>query len=407
MSDFPRVTPGQKFQPTAEQWNAAQDAASAQRAKRFGGDAGDAVAEGFSPVVINVKNVSGGALQRFAVVKINDALITPTESQSEFEARVAFDVTTPGAASDYVAILLEPIRSNKIGRAVISGAVQVQVNVTNAGHKYATPTAADATKLTSAAAASQGAVEILWKESGTGTKWAVVRLGTLVAPSGGGGSITVQDDSGSPSYTGITTVQIEPTSAWDIVTSGTVKIFEASATHGGLLTDGSQSICGTKTFVLQPEAPSYYASTGGSSAVVAPSVLHFYTPINVYDCKVGYDETAGSPVYFKHDCVNVGSPFYYVRTSLAVSEPNGGTPTTADVKLGAWATVSGLVFCGGLYISGSLSVTPQVQQTSSSGDPNFFTIPNNGDMTVHKNTTSGNVFFAYNDGGSVVKVQLT
>ena len=45
--------------------------------------------------------------------------------------------------------------------------------------------------------------------------------------------------------------------------------------------------------------------------------------------------------------------------------------------------------------------------TSSSADPSTTEYPNTGDHGIHKNTTSGNVFLAYNDGGSIVKVQLT
>jgi hypothetical protein len=46
--------------------------------------------------------------------------------------------------------------------------------------------------------------------------------------------------------------------------------------------------------------------------------------------------------------------------------------------------------------------------TSSAADPSTTEYPNDGDHGIHKNTTSGNVFLAYNDGGSsIVKVQLS
>ena len=49
-----------------------------------------------------------------------------------------------------------------------------------------------------------------------------------------------------------------------------------------------------------------------------------------------------------------------------------------------------------------------VTRTSSSADPTTTEYPNDGDAGIHKNTSSGDVFLAYNDGGStVVKVQLT
>jgi hypothetical protein len=55
----------------------------------------------------------------------------------------------------------------------------VKVDVTDEDHGYADVTDADATKLTSV---SRGSAQILWKESGTGLKWATVRLGVPPAP---------------------------------------------------------------------------------------------------------------------------------------------------------------------------------------------------------------------------------
>jgi hypothetical protein len=47
------------------------------------------------------------------------------------------------------------------------------------------------------------------------------------------------------------------------------------------------------------------------------------------------------------------------------------------------------------------------QSTSTTADPTTTEYASDGDWGIHKNTTSGNVFLAYNDGGSIVKVQLT
>jgi len=54
------------------------------------------------------------------------------------------------------------------------GVVQVQIDVTDANHGYADVKASDNTKLASGAS---GSAVILWKESGTGTKWAIIRIG--------------------------------------------------------------------------------------------------------------------------------------------------------------------------------------------------------------------------------------
>ena len=71
------------------------------------------------------------------------------------------------------AILWEPLKVGTLGLAWIFGVCQAQINVTNASHGYADIANTDATKLTSNVA---GGAQILWKESGTGTVWAVIRF---------------------------------------------------------------------------------------------------------------------------------------------------------------------------------------------------------------------------------------
>lgn len=47
------------------------------------------------------------------------------------------------------------------------------------------------------------------------------------------------------------------------------------------------------------------------------------------------------------------------------------------------------------------------QKTSSTADPTTAEYPNAGDFGIHKNTTSGTLFLAANDGGTIRKVALT
>lgn len=52
-------------------------------------------------------------------------------------------------------------------------------------------------------------------------------------------------------------------------------------------------------------------------------------------------------------------------------------------------------------------VSRVAQRSSSAADPSITEYPSDNDWGIHKNATSGNVFLAYNDGGAIVKVQLT
>lgn len=44
--------------------------------------------------------------------------------------------------------------------------------------------------------------------------------------------------------------------------------------------------------------------------------------------------------------------------------------------------------------------------TSSNNDPSLTQLPNDKQYGIHKNTISGEVFLAFNDGGTIKKVQL-
>lgn len=61
-----------------------------------------------------------------------------------------------------------------------------------------------------------------------------------------------------------------------------------------------------------------------------------------------------------------------------------------------------------LYIHNGTSYKHQgIKRTSTSADPTTTEYPNDKDAGIHKNTTSGNVYLSYNDGGVIKKVALT
>lgn len=58
---------------------------------------------------------------------------------------------------------------------------------------------------------------------------------------------------------------------------------------------------------------------------------------------------------------------------------------------------------GGVLIGNLLNLT----QTSSAAAPTTTEYPSDGDVGVHHNTSSGNRYFCWNDGGTIYKVQMT
>jgi hypothetical protein len=105
------------------------------------------------------------------------------QSKSEFKNRVALSCVTPDidAHEGRFVVLAEPLAVGAIGRAYIAGVCPVQVNVTDEAHGYASIADGDTTQL---ASATSGPAQILWKAAGTGSRWAVVRLGNTQATAG-------------------------------------------------------------------------------------------------------------------------------------------------------------------------------------------------------------------------------
>ena len=188
MDPLKQYQQGEVWTPTASWLNAVNEAANLVRARPVFRQAGD-TSTSLSQVL--VKNVTADVVDRYGILSLSGqaVLITPDDGLDAFQEQVAIEGDAPGGAGEIFVVLLEPLGEDEIGHAAIAGAVQVQIDVTDAGHAFAQTDAADTDKLVSAASAAAGTVPILWKESGTGTKWAVV----LLPPSQGSGSSTYRD----------------------------------------------------------------------------------------------------------------------------------------------------------------------------------------------------------------------
>lgn len=176
---FRRVVPGQRVHPPAAAMNGLFDLLEQRNRREPKG-----IPAGFTsgPVEVLVKNNTGSALSSsFSVVALGDVVINRTDGEQAFNRQHLFEGDTP-ASSSRIAIVQEPLSADAIGRAVVAGITTVKLNVVDAAHTHAGPT----TVTTDLTTANSGPAEILWKESGTGSKWAKVLL--LSSTGSGGGS---------------------------------------------------------------------------------------------------------------------------------------------------------------------------------------------------------------------------
>lgn len=178
-----KVRPGEPSRGrSARAWNAMIDAARYVQGELRAG-LGAQEMEGLSPNpgLALVQNSTGVDLPAYSVLAIGAPLILPAAELSQFQLEPAFAGIWPAAPPDLARFIvtLDPIAQQLLGRAVITGAVACQVNVTSLLHGFAVPIAGNSDHLQSSA--SPGGAVILTQPTQTGLQWLYVALGRCCA----------------------------------------------------------------------------------------------------------------------------------------------------------------------------------------------------------------------------------
>lgn len=175
-----KVLPGQELSIPADAYNAFIDAAMAHRGVKSVNALSSANPNARSGLV-KVKNFTANPLGRFAAVGIDSFAITPGGSLQDFQNTPVLNVRAPGSIQylGKFAVLQEPLFPTFIGDAVVSGVTVAPIAVNNAAHDRVDVDLAGGSLLVTA---FYGSGEILYVDPGSGTRWAVIRIGTFVAP---------------------------------------------------------------------------------------------------------------------------------------------------------------------------------------------------------------------------------
>jgi hypothetical protein len=166
------VRPGQPLSLAAEQVNWIN--AQMRSNPAFRTDATGAGWADRAPNHVLVRNTTGQVTPRLGVLSVNGVEIDPTggtlsgsDAASNRAREFAFQPVLRGVApnpafyGDKFVICLEPIASNALGRAIISGMFACKVRINNTNHNYAMPLSNDRTQLQST---SCGPVLLIWKD---------------------------------------------------------------------------------------------------------------------------------------------------------------------------------------------------------------------------------------------------
>lgn len=186
MATDPRshVKPGDKLRLAAEQvnWINRQMAADTS----FGGGPLPGGEPGKN--VILARNNTGADLPRWGVMAIGGVEINPTAGDTQrrsFEEQPCITGTMPSDTTGAAfCIAVEPIKAGKIGRVSVAGVVQAKLEVASgdSGDRAKPHASRETLKL-----ASDGPARVLWRPSGSGTVWGLVRI----EAGGGGGSLRI------------------------------------------------------------------------------------------------------------------------------------------------------------------------------------------------------------------------
>jgi len=174
---MPRVSSGDPLRIQAATWNKLQSLVGVNAGQILAGSSGRGLVRG---TYLPIKNSSGSTVDRFNVLGISGVVVSPTDNLADFKNNVALTGTT--TSSTYLgkfAVMQETVANGKIGLGLVSGVTVAQIDVGHADHDRVDVDTSGDTKLDSQ---FYGAGRILYKESSTGTKWAVIDVGAFVSP---------------------------------------------------------------------------------------------------------------------------------------------------------------------------------------------------------------------------------
>lgn len=176
MPPLQRLTPGEEFSPSADTWNAFRETARRVLEARAVPPSPPApTAAAGTPDRVWVRNDSQQDLDRFAVVGLDELLVTATDNFEGFAAGPALSAVVPQIEQHYqrFAVLQEPLPAGKVGAAIAHGATVCKIDVQHTDDQFCTPVDAQTGSLVSGA----GSCRILSKLTATGEQWALVQLG--------------------------------------------------------------------------------------------------------------------------------------------------------------------------------------------------------------------------------------
>lgn len=221
---FAKVKPGDNLPAfPAQFYNDMQDMLRWWKGNPFGGGGGASSDEALeaSRTILSVKNSTGIDVPWHGILRVETPIFTYASNNNGYKNRCTMVGLKPDATYDQrFVITRQPIGNGRVGLAHLAGVVQCQIDVVDASDKFADVINNDVTKLRSSA---WGCCPILEKESGTGTKWGKVLLGSFTRQTVLGKATEFKTHGNFATFT---VLKPQPASkGGEVVSSGTLSAF--------------------------------------------------------------------------------------------------------------------------------------------------------------------------------------
>ncbi|MBN1908119.1 MAG: hypothetical protein JW818_00135 [Pirellulales bacterium] len=178
--DSRRLSPGERWRPSADALNAYQEAADYVRQLKTGGGPMPDPGWDREVVLATVKNTSPRPCDRFDILGIDTPIFLPGDDPTVFISRTGVLGVNPRIADHTTrfVVLLEPADQGDLARACLVGVVPVRIHMIHEWHEFAHIETDDPTRLVSDCVG----YPILWKDSKEnenpyGVRWALIKIG--------------------------------------------------------------------------------------------------------------------------------------------------------------------------------------------------------------------------------------
>lgn len=173
--DLKQVRPGDPLRVPAGAYNLLMEVARAYSAHRGKpASAGSGSGSPNNPASILILNSGSNDVSKYGVLALGTPVNSGSSATDVFLSDLMMNGSTPSSNTTTFAIMQEPVAGGLVGWGAVAGISQVMLNVS--GTNSFTTAGPGSSSAYLVPAGTTGGANIVWRQGGTGTQWAVVQF---------------------------------------------------------------------------------------------------------------------------------------------------------------------------------------------------------------------------------------